>query len=100
VGDRLDQQRLARLEVVHEGALRDSGALGDASGRERAVAALGEALDRGIDQREARGVALLGAGEAGRFGGGCGFTDHVIDDHANVPSPIARSAEFADRKRG
>ena len=44
--DRLDEQRLARREVVHERALRDLRALGDAPRGQRRVALVDEAVGR------------------------------------------------------
>ena len=85
----LDQQRLARLEVVHQRALGDPGALGDPPCGQRGVAVLDEALRGRVDERQCacRG-ALLGPRRApSRACGlwrGSSFVDHVIDD-ATVP---------------
>jgi len=58
--------------VVHERALRDSGPLGDASRRERAVSVLDQATDGLVEDRLPRALALAGAvpADAGAPGSG------------------------------
>ena len=94
--DRLGEERLTRLEVVHERALGDARALGDPPGRQPAVARPRRGRRRcAWTIASPRGGPLLGAGDTPRPL--TNFVDHVIEMvSSGTGSPISRSTNLTD----